>query len=137
MSLHEEFVVNQEVKYGVVPPPPGCLYEGALTKKALMSFPAGSVLVGNCFTHGWMPALIRVMPPENQMEEVRNNVVQLAGTREDRAPSKMISSRELIWTMVKRGRWNGLKCYVFCDRQSAKRWVESIGGRFPVVAATD
>ncbi len=127
--------MERSVEFGGVPPPAGCIYEGTLTKKALLAFPAGSILVGNGFTGARMPSLIRVIPPVDQKEAVENNVIKIGGAKDERSARKLISSRELIWTMVKRGRWNGLKCYVFRDRESAKRWVESVGGRFPVASA--
>lgn len=127
--------MEYRVEFGGVPPPPGCIYEGTLTKKMLMSLPEGSILLGNGFNMDWTPGLIRVLPPVGQMELAAGNVVNIDGTKRVTASAKPITSREAMWIGIKRSRWNGLKCYAFKDRNSAKNWVESIGRRFPIVAA--
>lgn len=121
--------------FGGVPPPPGCIYEGTLTKKMLMSLPEGSILLSNCFNHDRTPAHMRVMPPKGQMEKSVHNVINIDGTPSDRGKSALMSSREAIWSGFRELRLTGRKCYAFKDRASAKNWLESIGSCFPVTAA--
>mgnify|MGYP001202543693 CR=1 FL=1 len=141
MELREtmRFPVREKMKtndkYGGVPPPPGCIYEGTLTKKMLLSLPEGAILLSNCFNYDRTPAHMGVMPPKAQMEKSVNNVINIDGTRSDRGEHAPLSSREAIWGSFRKLRLTGRKCYAFKDRASAKNWLESIGSCFPVTAA--
>lgn len=123
--------------YGGVPPPPGCLYRGTLTKRMLMSVPEGSIIVSNIFTHDRIPAHFRVVPPKGQMENPAHNVINIDGTSSDRGKHEQISSREAVWRSFRKRNLTGRMCWAFKDRVSAKDWLERIGSCLPVTAARE
>lgn len=120
-------------EYGGRYVPPGCIYDGPLTKCALFSFPYGSVLLANSFDPDSTKRIFSVVPLDGHMVSVRCNVINLDGTVLAWGEQKKVNAREMLWGFIKSRHRHGLKCMVFRDLRSARHWLRRMGACMPAV----
>lgn len=120
-------------EYGGRYVPPGCIYDGPLTKCALFSFPYGSVLLANSFDPDSTKRIFSVVPLDGHMVSVRCNVINLDGTVLACEEQKKVNARELLWNGIRNRRRQGRNCLVFRDLRSARHWLARSGACMPVI----